>query len=451
MKIPENLVSLISAPISVYPNAVSGLVAEVLSRLKTGQKAEMPKCLLMKMSASGMTCVEVEVDDDEENDLETDDETSVEGNKQVLIIPVMKFISKQDIEEYGILGTATIQKLIASANANPNIAGVILHINNPGGTVMNTPETSTTIFENIKPIVAYVEDLGASSGYYLAMACKFIFLAGRTTMVGNIGTKSQGIDLSGILAKYGAERWEIFAKESFDKDLGFKEALAGNPEKYQESLLAPFAKMFMDDARLMRPSIPEDALHGMVYVGEAAIEKGLADAIGSMDDAVMKVLELSNNTPQSEGDQTSNQINNNMKKVIMSFPASLVGAAKALGGEEVTGEAGGATGDLQAALTAIKKSSADEITALGVKLTEAQGKLTTAEGTITALEKDKTTLTGEITTLKASSPAGARSAARTDAENAKEKIEGEGNLIQLSPEASVAQSKIDALVASFGL
>jgi ClpP class serine protease len=272
MNIPDNLYSLTSAPLQIYPGAIEGLVAEVISRLKTGVKAEMPVCKVVGVNKVGNS-------------------QGTEG-KSIMIIPVMKFISDEDIPDYGVIGTKTIQKIISACEADPNIIGVILHITNPGGTVMNTPETSFQIFETKKPVVAYIDKLGASSGFYLAMACKYIFASGRSTMVGNIGTKSQGIDLTGILEKLGAKSWEIFAPQSFDKDLGFTEALAGKPQKFQNAVLVPYADMFMGDAKKMRPQIKEEAMHGMVYVAEMAIEMGLIDAIGTMADAIAKVMEL---------------------------------------------------------------------------------------------------------------------------------------------------------------
>lgn len=380
MKNPQNILSLLSAPLSIYPNAIDGLIAEVVSRVKSGEKAEMPQSRMIGVSASA------------------DAPTANTKQKSVLVIPVFKFISKQDIEDFGIMGTTTIQNLINAANADENIIGVVLHVSgNVGGTVMNTTETARQInADTNKPIVTLIEDLGASSAYYLSAGSKFIFAAGPTTLIGNIGTKSQGLDLSGILEKLGAKSWEFFAKESFDKDLGFAEAMAGKPAKYQDAILAPYAKMFMEDVKAMRPQIKEEATHGMIYVAEDAQKMGLIDAIGSMDDAVAKVVELANLKPITN----SNSNSNNMEEVVMSVPITVRGAVKALGGKEVTAPTGAST-DTTVALDALKNSSATEITELKGKVTALETEKTTLTGKVTALEADKNTLQGKVTALEA--------------------------------------------------
>lgn len=431
MKLPENLYSMLMAPISIHPNAVEAILAEIMSRNKSGEQAVMPVCALH--SAKGGT-------------------SKVSTDKKVMVIPVMKFISKYDIEQYGILGTKTIQSIIKGCIADDNIAGIVLHINNPGGTVMNTKETAEDIFASPKPIVTFGEDGVFSSAFYLAAASDYIIASGPTTGVGNIGTKSQGIDFNGIFTKLGAKSWEIFATESYDKDLGFNAALDGKPEKFQGMILDPYNKMFMDDMKMMRPQIHADALHGATYVAQTAIEMGLIDAIGTMEDAVAKVMELSNSNSQSNS-------NNNMKKVTMSIPEAMLGAVKALGGIEVT--ATGDNADATTALEALKGSTATEIeslqgkiTALTTDKTTAEGKVTTLEASITdltdkvtALTSDKTTLSAEIVALKGSTPGALRSAGRQAVVEGQDKEpEGSGDLIEVDAKV---QSAIDAVDAHF--
>lgn len=439
MKLPENLISLISSPISIYSNAIDGLIGEVMARLKSGEVAVMPMAKLVNATPTAGNPTE-------------------DAPKSVMVIPVFKFISDQDIESYGILGTQTMQNLIKAANADDSIAGVVLHVNNPGGTVINTTETARDIFASEKPIVAFCEKLSASSGYYLTAACQYVFASGPTTLIGNIGTKSQGMDLSGILEKLGAKSWEIFAKESFDKDLGFTEAMQGKPEKYQASILAPYAKMFMDDMKAMRPQIKEEALHGMIYVADTAIEMGLVDAIGSIDDAINMVMQLSNTNSNSQSNS-----NNNMKKITMSVPELYVGTVKALGGVEFTNSTENA--EVSGALLAMKNSTDGEINGLKATIatlttdkTTAEGKVTTLEasvadlnGKITALETDKTTLSGEIVTLKGSTPGAVRSAARQSVVEGQEKeTKVDAELTADDALAITAEAKLAKIQGQYG-
>ncbi len=373
--IPDNIMSLIGSPLQIFPQAVNGIIAEVMSRHKSGEKAPMATVAFQPIDG--------------------------QKGKTVMIIPVMKIVSKQDIPDYGVLGTETIQKMVKLANEDPNCLGVVFHTKNPGGTVIITTETARDIKASAKPKVTFFEELGASSGYYIGAAADYVFSSGPTTMLGNIGTKSSGLDLTGILEKLGAKSWEIFAKESFDKDLGFTEAMAGKPGKFQDAVLTPYSKMFMGDMKGFRPQIKEEALHGMVYIGQDAIDMGLADAFGNMADAIAKVVELSSNNSNSNTNPK-----NNMKKVYMSVPETAVAAVKILGGIEETIAAPDAKiTALEAEKTALtndKNQAQAEITALKAKISTTPGASPTAgvkEGE--QGEPVQTTVTADDLALKA--------------------------------------------------
>lgn len=411
MNLPENISLLLSHPMSIYPNAIEGIIGEILAHRNTEAKVKMPTASIV---------------------------ATAKGN--VLVIPVQKFISKVDIPQYGIIGTSTIQRLIEGVAKDPSIIGVVLHINNPGGTVLNTTETARQIFNFSKPIVAFVEDLAASSGFYLASACKYIFVSGPSAVLGNIGTKSSGIDYQGIFEKLGAKSWEIYSSESYNKDLGFTKALAGDPADYQAMILDPYSNLFMNDVRQFRPQIAEADLHGNVYLGDTAIEKGMADAIGTLDDAIMKVQELSKQT-------SNNKKSNTMSKITMSVPAEVVGAVKALGGEEVTAQKVEGGEDLKQAFEALKTSHTAEKSRL-------TNEIETLKAENTGLKTEKATLTSkvdelnaEMTTIKATT-AGASPATPPKIGN---DIAPDANLKNVDPLVASAEAKLQRQLEAHGI
>lgn len=424
----DNIISLLSSPLQIYSGAVNGLIAEVLAHLKSDVISPRAEVIFQPS----------EYDQD--------------GNviESVMIIPVMKVISKYDIEQFSVLGTQTIQQFINLANSDNSCVGVVLHIKNGGGTVINTSETAHTIFQSAKPIISFIEELGASSAFHLAAASNYIFSSGSTTMIGNIGTKSMGIDLTGILEKYGAKTWEIFAKESFDKDLGFNEAMKGNLEKFQNSVLNPYAEIFMSDVRKMRPSVKEEAMHGMVYIGSKAIEMGLCDSIGSLQDAVAKVIELSGQveTPQENETETNN---NTMSNILMSVPVAAQGAVQHLGGTVANVDANATTKvtELTAEKAQIQAKVSEletEKTALEARIVALESAKTTAETEKANLSASVTTLTAEIATLKATKPGAAPSnpqSSGTDAESKNSEADAD-------PVIASASAKLDAMTASYG-
>uniref|UniRef100_UPI003750E12B S49 family peptidase n=1 Tax=Emticicia sp. TaxID=1930953 RepID=UPI003750E12B len=109
-----------------------------------------------------------------------------------------------------------------------------------------------------------------------------------------------------ILGKLGAKYADVFGTLAFDKDLGYAEALDGKPEKMQQLLINPHNEMFVNDVLRYRPQINESATHGAVYLSEEAITMGLIDEVGSMQDAITKVFELSKTKSKTQLNSQNN-------------------------------------------------------------------------------------------------------------------------------------------------
>jgi len=99
---------------------------------------------------------------------------------------------------------------LTSALEDENTAGVVLRINSPGG----SPVESGRAFDEIRrlrneyretPIVAVIQEIGASGGYYIAAAADEIY-ADKASLVGSIGVRSGGFGFVKTLDKLGVER-----------------------------------------------------------------------------------------------------------------------------------------------------------------------------------------------------------------------------------------------------
>ncbi|MDX8407968.1 MAG: S49 family peptidase, partial [Mariprofundaceae bacterium] len=92
------------------------------------------------------------------------------------------------------------------ARRDSRVKGVVLRINSPGGTVTASEimhdEITRFREETGKPVVASLQDVAASGGYYVACACDEI-LAQRSTVTGSIGVIMQLFDFTGTMAKFG--------------------------------------------------------------------------------------------------------------------------------------------------------------------------------------------------------------------------------------------------------
>lgn len=179
---------------------------------------------------------------------------------------------------------------------DPGTKGVILAINSPGG----SPVQSGIINDEIKkyrqlrpdiPVYAVVEDICASGAYYIAVAADQIFVD-KASIVGSIGVRLDQFGLDKAIEHLNIERRLITAGENkaiLDPFLPFK------PEhkKHLENLLAEVHRQFIDvvkEGRGGKLSSNNDIFSGLFWNGEGAIQLGLADHLGNIDYVAKEVV-----------------------------------------------------------------------------------------------------------------------------------------------------------------
>lgn len=237
-------------------------------------------------------------DDDADSDL------LIEQNS-VLIIPVNGTIMKDDY--CGEPGTDTLSQWFQAAMQNPNILGVVLKINSGGGSVQGTGEFADAIKNAIKPVVTWCDGIMASAAYWIGSSAIEVFASHATTEYGSIGTAINFYDFRKMMEKDGVSEIYINADSSPDKNQDYFNALDGDTSSIKNNILNPTNEIFMEAVKDNRAGklkvinkIKEgsgislnEPLTGKMYLAKTAIENGLIDKIGSLEDAVMRVVELS--------------------------------------------------------------------------------------------------------------------------------------------------------------
>jgi len=166
-------------------------------------------------------------------------------------------------------------------------AVVVLHIDSPGG----SPVQSQRIFDEIrrlrakgdKPIIAVIEDLGASGAYYIAAAADEILVA-PASLVGSIGVISASFGFEEAIERLGVER-RVFAAGDNKAFLDPFSELAPEQRQFWQSVLTTTHRQFIEavrEGRGDRLSDDERLFSGLVWSGEQAVELGLVDGIGSL-------------------------------------------------------------------------------------------------------------------------------------------------------------------------
>lgn len=188
----------------------------------------------------------------------------------------------------GPVGTSTVGSWIKQADKNPNIDGIILVGDSPGGTVDGTEELASIVKGTKKPIVGLVDGLCASAAYWVLSQCDEIIANGQTSTIGSIGTMMSWASVRPLLEKAGVKFHEVYSSMSPDKNRMFTEADGGNYSLLVETLDS-ITKVFHSNVKAGRASIDESALTGHTYLSNQAKKIGLIDSIGNMDAAIKSI------------------------------------------------------------------------------------------------------------------------------------------------------------------
>ena len=189
------------------------------------------------------------------------------------------------------LSLESIEKQIERAFAGKKIAGVALMINSPGGSPVQSALISERIIELSKknniPVFAFVEDVAASGGYWLACAADEIFVM-PASIVGSIGVISAGFGFVEVIKKIGVER-RVFSKGENKGMLDPFQPQNSDDVKVITDLQEEIHQQFKDwvstrrGNRLNAEVVKEEGVfEAKIFSGSKACEVGLADSIGEL-------------------------------------------------------------------------------------------------------------------------------------------------------------------------
>jgi len=172
---------------------------------------------------------------------------------------------------------------------DPSIKAIILRINSPGGVVAASQEIYDVVSrqQEKKPIIASMESVAASGGYYIALPSDVI-VANPGTVTGSIGVIMEWPVLEKLLQKLGIEFEVIKSKEH--KDIGSTyRRLSEREKQLMQELVTDVHDQFVDVTVLHRDLSRDSVLKyadGRVFTGQKAKELGFIDTLGSFEVAV---------------------------------------------------------------------------------------------------------------------------------------------------------------------
>lgn len=219
------------------------------------------------------------------------------GDAKIVLIDVSRVITADPDE--GALGlrrrestVARVAESLRKAADDDDVKALVLRINSPGGTV----GASDIIYHQVRefsekkkvPVVAQFLDLAASGGYYVALSADEI-VAQPTSVTGSIGVILFGLNVEGLLDKIGVKDQTLKAGQN--KDLGSPlHPLRPEERAILQGVLDAMHDRFIGLVRERRPKLSADnvkqATDGRIFTADQALELGLVDRIGYLDDAI---------------------------------------------------------------------------------------------------------------------------------------------------------------------
>jgi protease-4 len=188
------------------------------------------------------------------------------------------------------IGSATYAKEIRKAADNDKIKAIVLRINSGGGSALASDIMwrEVQLAAEKKPIIASMSDYAASGGYYMAMGCDTI-VAQANTITGSIGIFSLMFNVENFLGnKLGITTDGV--KTGYFSDLySMTNPLTDYEFNYIQKSVSKGYEVFTGKAAQGRGMAVEEIerlASGRIWTGAEALENGLVDVLGDLDDAV---------------------------------------------------------------------------------------------------------------------------------------------------------------------
>lgn len=198
-----------------------------------------------------------------------------------------------------ISGATSIETLglrFGEALAAPDVKGIVLHIDSPGGQITGVHEFAEHVFaaRNIKPVVAYISGTGASAAYWIASAAGRV-VADATAVLGSIGVVAAWTDSKQARRSQGLTDYEVVSSQSPNKRL---DPASEEGRSALQRLLDTTADIFIADVARNRgcleAQVTEQFGRGGVMLAAEAVNVGMADAVGSLEDVIAALSDTGN-------------------------------------------------------------------------------------------------------------------------------------------------------------
>lgn len=223
-------------------------------------------------------------------DDEMEDAGEISEEAKVVVLPI-----KGTMLKYGTLCTYGMDEIayyIKHFASREDVGAIVLDIDTGGGATNSVPpilEAINFVRSQGKPIIAHV-DYACSAGQWVSAACDHTFIDNAQSTMGSIGVMISMLDVIPYYESIGAKYHEVYAEQSGDKNQAFQKFLKGEYDQIKQEMLNPLAIQFQEAIKSFRGTkLSMDTpglLTGATFMGQKAIDAGLADQFGTLTQAI---------------------------------------------------------------------------------------------------------------------------------------------------------------------
>jgi protease-4 len=212
--------------------------------------------------------------------------------KFIAVVPITGAIPSSQPGTRGGLQIATTLTTLRLARKNPQVAGVVLQVDSPGGSAFASDLIHREVvrLKEKKPVVASMGDVAASGGYYVSAPADYV-VAQPLTITGSIGVVSARLVTEPLLEKWGIHTSTV--RRAPHADLFTR---PGRLDESEDAILDREIGNFYDtfvgivaEGRGRPADEVEPLARGRVWSGQDAMDKGLVDELGGLDVAIEQV------------------------------------------------------------------------------------------------------------------------------------------------------------------
>jgi len=195
-----------------------------------------------------------------------------------------------------------ITRQLKAVRKDDRVKGLIIRVDSPGGTISGSDQIYNEIrkfrLRENKPVVAFMQGVAASGGYYTSVACEQI-VAEPTVITGSIGVIMGYLVVEELFEeKLGIQMVTVKSGRKKDWPSMFQSPSEEQLRYLDEKLIRPayhrFVEIVAEGRALLTAEQVKPLADGSIYTAQEALDNKLVDSVGYLDDAILLVKSLAN-------------------------------------------------------------------------------------------------------------------------------------------------------------